>query len=398
MVDKSTKADSPLGPIFRLLPALYLVMDPELRIIDATDAYVANTASNRDLFVGKHILSSFPEDSNPSHEEAKRNLEESLQHVLQFLEPHTMPLFRYDIPTPSGNDYEERFWETINRPILDGNGNLQYILLETRDVTKQQLQVQENHFNTARLNLLAVALDAITWEYDAINDKVNWSSELQSAFGYTTDQLPLGKSTWVELIHPEDLPLTQQSINQARSAYEKVWTGKYRFRKADGTYADVMDQRYLIYNKNGNVRRMIGSLIDVSKTKQTELEAKENNTRFHHLLEVLPFMAWTAAPNGQILHFNQAWHSFTGMPQGQTDRWVSYVHPEDTAKVLTSWHESIRRGSPYEVEYRVLNKLENTYYWFMERGLPLYDDTGKVKLWIGTFTDIHEQKTVLEKL
>ncbi|HEY4649814.1 MAG TPA: PAS domain-containing protein [Pontibacter sp.] len=390
MPEPVSTAVSPLGPIFRSLPAAYLVMSPDLLILDATDAYVAATASERDKFANRHILDAFPETSNASHQDAKAGLQEALQQVKTNKQPHTLPSIRYDIELPSGL-YEERIWETTLWPITDVTGNLQYIVLETKDVTAHRQQEQENTFNRKRLHLLAQATDAVTWEYDVRNKTLCWGGALEQVFGYTPETIPSGKDTWKELIYPDDLARVQESLRQAEQVKSNIWTGKYRFRKADGTYVQILDQRYIIFDSRQHARSMIGSLIDISGNRRNGLEEAENDKRFLHLLEVLPFMAWTAAPNGQILHFNQAWHSFTGMPKGHTDRWVSYVHPEDTANVLTTWHEAIRLGTPFEVEYRILNQYERNYQWFMERAVPMYDEAGKVKLWIGTYTDINGQ-------
>lgn len=397
MSEPEFNAASPLGPIFRALPVLYMVMDPNLTIIDATDSYLKAVSGVREQLVGQNILEILKANTNTSDQEAKKQLTEALQDVLSVKTPHTLPVFRFDIETAEGR-LDERFWETRLWPIVDAGENMQYVLLETRDVTHFKHQELENSLNLERLNLLAGAIDAATWDYDPVKDTLHWTGDPERVLGYGLGQMPTSSDTWRSLIHQADLPRMQQQLYQAKEEHSKLWAGEYRIKKADGSYAHILDQRYIFYDAGGNVRRMIGSIIDISKNRQAELEVKESDARFKHLLEALPFMAWTATPEGQIIHFNKAWHSFTGMPEGDTDKWVSYIYPEDTARALTVWHESIRTGLPFENEYRILNKLENCYQWFMERGVPLYDEAGKVKLWIGSYADVYEQKMFLEQL
>ncbi|NEM96638.1 PAS domain-containing protein [Pontibacter burrus] len=397
MSEPEFNAASPLGPIFRALPVLYMVMDPNLTIIDATDTYLKAVSGVREQLVGQNILEILKANTNKSDQEAKKQLMEALQDVLSVKTPQTLPVFRFDIETAEDR-LDERFWETCLWPIVDAGENMQYVLLETRDVTHFKQQELENSLNLERLNLLAGAIDAATWDYDPAKDSLYWTGNPERVLGYGHGQMPASSDTWRSLIHQSDLPLMQQQLYQAKAEHDKIWAGEYRIRKADGTYAHILDQRYIFYDADGNVRRMIGSIIDISKNRQAELEVKESDARFKHLLEALPFMAWTATPEGQLINFNRAWHSFTGMPDGDVDKWISYIHPEDAARALTTWHESIRTGLPFENEYRVMNKLENRYQWFMERGVPLFDEAGKIKLWIGSYADVHEQKMFLEQL
>lgn len=397
MSEPEINAASPLGPIFRALPVLYMVMNPELTIVDATDSYLKAVSGVRGQLIGRNILEVLKTNANLSHQEAKIQLEKALQDVLSLKTPQSLPVSRFDIETAQGQ-YSERFWETRLWPIVDSSGNMQYILLDTRDVTHFKQQELENSLNLERLNLLAGAIDAITWDYDPVKDTIQWSGNMEHLLGYESEQVPINGSTWKSLIHQSDLPLMQEKLKRAKQDQNKVWASEYRLKRADGTYAHILDQRYIIYDSEGEVHRMIGSIIDISRNRQAELEVKESDARFKHLLEALPFMAWTATPEGHVINFNKAWHSFTGMPDGDVDKWISYIHPEDAARALTTWHESIRTGLPFENEYRVMNKLENRYQWFMERGVPLYDEAGKIKLWIGSYADVHEQKMFLEQL
>lgn len=388
------------GSVFHALPGLYLVMAPDLTILDATEAYLQAVLLRREDIVNKNIMATFPDTANVSHANAKVELEQSLHHVLRHREPHTMPVLRYDLPLPAGNEgtFEQHYWNTTHTPVFSAKGDIAYILQQTRDITHQVRQEQIVRLSQAQLSMLTSAAHAVAWEYDLLQDRLHWGAGLKEVLGYVPEEMGLDGNSWNSRVHPEDYAAMQESITRATAAGEKTWTGEYRFLKADGTYAHVLDQGYIIYDEENRAVRTIGSIMDVSRSKLAEQELEESNSRFRHLLEVLPHMAWTSDAQGGSLFFNENWYSYTGMRRGQTDGWISVVHPDDSAQVLTVWHEAIATGQMFEMEYRVRNALDGSYRWFLERGVPMSGASGRPTLWMGTFTDIEEQKQALQQL
>ncbi len=377
-----------------------MLLSPTFIILDITDAYIRTTRGDRAGLLNRNILDSLEDVPQAGNVTTRMLLEASLQHVRQHREPHTMDTLTFEIPLPAaqGGGTEERFWHTSHTPVFDQQGELAYILHETRDITEQVRLEQEKIFSREQLTLLSTALDAVAWEYDIVHNKMHWGQGLQEVFGYTPEEMGPGGESWDDRVHPADFPAIRDSINQATASGSKIWSGEYRFRKADGTYTHVLDQGYIVYDSNRKPIRTIGSIIDLAKSKRAEDSLQESQDRFRHLLEILPHMAWTADAKGRVTYFNDNWYSYTGMPPGQTDGWVNMVHPEDTAQLLTAWSEAIALGTMYEQEYRIRNCLDGSYHYFLERAMPMFDNEGKVKMWIGTFTDIEDQRHTVEQL
>lgn len=386
------------GSVFHALPGLYLLMAPDLAILDATEAYLQAILLKREDIVNKNVLATFPEDSNASHADAKQRLEQSLHHVQRHKEPHTMPMLRYDLPQEKGGGYEPHYWSTTNIPVFSAEGEMAYILQQTRDITHQVRQEQSARYSQAQLSMLTSAAHAVAWEYDLLQDRLYWGTGLEEVLGYTPEEMGTGSDSWDSRVHPEDYPAVRASIAKAKDAGEKTWAGEYRFLKANGSYAHILDQGYIIYDEDQRPVRTIGSIMDVSRSKQAEQELQESNSRFRHLLEVLPHMAWTADAQGGAMYFNDNWYSYTGMRKGQTDGWISVVHPEDSAELLTVWHNAVQTGQMFEMEYRLYSALDGSYRWFLERGVPMYGADGKPTMWMGTYTDIEDQKQALQAL
>jgi PAS domain S-box-containing protein len=119
---------------------------------------------------------------------------------------------------------------------------------------------------------------------------------------------------------------------------------------------------------------------------------------FRDLTDQMPQMVWSTLPDGYHDYYNQRWYEFTGVPIGSTDgeAWNGMFHPEDQPKSWDIWHQSLKSGEPYEVEYR-LRHHSGEYRWTIGRAMPIRNNAGEIIRWIGTCTDIHEQKMLMER-
>ena len=106
--------------LFRSTPGLYLVLTPDLTIVEVTDAYLRATMTRREEIVGRGVFEVFPDNPDDSAATGERNLRSSLRRVLEYKAPDAMPEQRYDIrkPEAEGGGFEERYWSPVNLPIL----------------------------------------------------------------------------------------------------------------------------------------------------------------------------------------------------------------------------------------------------------------------------------------
>ncbi|MBJ7353776.1 MAG: response regulator [Thermoleophilaceae bacterium] len=125
------------GYFFETLPGLYLLVDPDLKILDATDAYLAATMTRRDEIVGRGLFDVFPENPDDAGATGENNLRRSMERVKRTLKPDSMAVQKYDVRTPAedGGQYETRYWSPINTPVVGEDGTLSHIVLQVEDVT-----------------------------------------------------------------------------------------------------------------------------------------------------------------------------------------------------------------------------------------------------------------------
>lgn len=114
---------------------------------------------------------------------------------------------------------------------------------------------------------------------------------------------------------------------------------------------------------------------------------------FHALANTMPQIVWSTLPDGAHDYFNARWYEFTGVPKGSTDGdgWADIFHPDDQEAAWAQWTHSLATGEPYEVEYRLRHR-SGEYRWMIGRALPVLDEDHRIHRWIGTCTDIDEQK------
>ncbi len=123
--------------LFESAPGLYLVLDRELVIVAASDAYLAATLKERADVLGRPLFEVFPDNPDDPDTEGARNLRASLMRVLREGRDDAMSVQKYDVQRPDseGGGFEVRFWSPHNSPVLNPDGSIAYIIHEVQDVT-----------------------------------------------------------------------------------------------------------------------------------------------------------------------------------------------------------------------------------------------------------------------
>jgi PAS domain S-box-containing protein len=114
-----------------------------------------------------------------------------------------------------------------------------------------------------RLRIIAdVSADAI-YDWDIEAGVTRWNHGMRTLFGYSEDAVQTHQ-WWQERVHPDDKDRVVQSVRSALEQKVDYWTEEYRYRRADGSVAHVIDRGYFIYDKDRNPLRMIGAMVDIT--------------------------------------------------------------------------------------------------------------------------------------
>lgn len=130
--------------LFDHVPGLYILILDDFTIADVSNAYAEATFTKREEILGKNLFEVFPDNPNDITADGVANLKESLKYVLRNKVSHTMAIQKYDVRKPDGT-FEEKYWSTVNKPVLNTLNEVEYIIHRAEDVTEFIKLKQEKH-------------------------------------------------------------------------------------------------------------------------------------------------------------------------------------------------------------------------------------------------------------
>ncbi|MBX3201877.1 MAG: PAS domain-containing protein [Labilithrix sp.] len=203
---------------------------------------------------------------------------------------------------------------------------------------------------------------------------------------------------WLSVLHPDDRERAFEAWRTAiggRSAYDL----EYRVRRADGEYEWFKVRGRAIRDASGKVARWLGTAVNVNDLKQTEAALRESEERFRTLADNMSQLAWMADARGHVFWYSKRWFDFTGTTHDDMDGWgwTKVHHPDHVERVRAHITRAWEAGEPWEETFPLRGK-DGTYRWFLARALPIRDARGDVVRWLGTNTDITEQRAAEEAL
>ncbi|HYP16415.1 MAG TPA: PAS domain S-box protein, partial [Opitutus sp.] len=152
----------------------------------------------------------------------------------------------------------------------------------------------------------------------------------------------------------------------------------------------------------GRVCGLVIHAYDITERKETEQALAEALTRYRFLADAMPQMIWTSLPDGRIDYVNHRWLETTGMSETASlgrDGWLAAVHPEDRDTTRDLWQAALTHCTPFERECRVRCAADDAWRWHLIRALPRRDDErSPVVQWVGSATDIDEQRRAFAEL
>lgn len=118
--------------------------------------------------------------------------------------------------------------------------------------------------------------------------------------------------------------------------------------------------------------------------------------RYQILIEAIPQMVWSANAEGRVEYANRRWFEYTGLTLQEAEAaylgWDGLLHPEDRERTTTAWNHARESGSVFEIEHRVRRASDGSYRWHLALAVPLRTTAGEIANWLGTCTDIEDQK------
>lgn len=215
-----------------------------------------------------------------------------------------------------------------------------------------------------------------------------WGKTWNEAIGRTC--LELGYEPWHAAMHGREIATVASTKAPIRG--EVPFTGINGRRIYDYIFVPV-------FGPDGEVEAVAGTTRDVTQRKVEEERRRESEERLRFMAESMPQKIFTAKPDGSIDYCNQQWFDFAGMHFESLagHGWEALLHPCDAARFRADWTASLASGEPFQATHRI-RRADGVFRWHLSRAHAMRAPAGEVSMWIGSSTDIHEQKATEDAL
>ena len=269
-----------------------------------------------------------------------------------------------------------------------------------RDRTEQHLAGETLAALNERYRLAARATNDAIWEWDLRTDTIQWNEALQDAYGWPPEQVDPSGDWWLAAVHPEDRDRVDRGIHAATDSPGTSWLDEYRFRRADGSYADVLDRGYVIRDGDGQATRMIGAMLDISERKRSEAALNESQAKaerqrrlYEATLTNTPDLAYVWGLDHRFIYANEVllrlwgrtWNEAIGrncLELGYPD-WHAALHDREIDQVIAT-REPVRGEVPFAG-----TSGQRIYDYIL---VPVIGESGEVEAVAGTTRDVTEAR------
>lgn len=172
-----------------------------------------------------------------------------------------------------------------------------------------------------------------------------------------------------------------------------------QLRRKDGTSLWLLINSTPIADETGQITSQVAMVADITERKRAEQALRESEQRFQRMADAAPAMLWVTDARGARTFVSRGWYEFTGLIPNMAlgDNWLTAVHPEDLAQVITLFRRANEQQELLQFDYR-LRCADGEYRWIMSTAHPNYSEEGVFIGHIGSVVDIHERKLAEQKL
>jgi PAS domain S-box-containing protein len=265
-----------------------------------------------------------------------------------------------------------------------------------QDITQHKADEQALQDGNNRLQVALSAGRLGDWRWDAATDRITLGLRAAEIFGLAAET-PLPWDALGERVDEAERDMMRTELTLALARHTDLHI-ECRIASTEPLCWIALVGR-IDYERDGSVVGMTGVVQDISARKSAEDTLRESEEVLRALANSIPQLAWMAQADGAIVWFNRRWYEYTGStPDDMVGwGWQSTHDPEVLPQMLQRWHESIRTGNPFEMEYPIRG-ADGQYRWFLTRVNAVRDRHGLVVRWFGTSTDVDQVKRVQQAL
>lgn len=296
-----------------------------------------------------------------------------------------------------------RWLETNVTNLLD-DAAVEGIVVNSRDVTKVLQQAHQIQQINERYKLAATATQDLIYDWDLHNDEVvRFHRSLDDLFGYTEAEVA-EKEFWRKQIHPDDYKIDQRKLEQAlQDPNENFIRSEYRFKRADGSYARVVDKGYILRNENGKPVRLIGATSDISDIKAKEEALQISNQRFKFAMKATNEIIWDwDLKSGHTIR-SKSFKKILGFENNKKNAsnafWRTRMSEKDKPRVEASLKAALEdpNQKKWKDEY-TMYRADGELAYVADRGFIIRDNAGNPVRMVGAVLDVTASRKLLKEI
>ena len=281
--------------------------------------------------------------------------------------------------------------------IRDGAGRPERVVAVVEDITERVRAEEALRESEERFARFMQHLPGLAWIKDWQGRYVYANAAAVRAFRRPRNDL-YGKTD--EEIFPAETSAQFREHDRRAQASEVGVQVVETLEQDDGVVHHSIVSKFPIPGRDGGSAFVGGVAIDITDLKRTENALRASEEQFRSLAEGMPHCVWMCDAHGRNLYQNGVWYDYTGTPpgSGHGQEWLDQCHPDDRPRLIEEWTEALRTAGShaYDIEVRI-RRHDGAYRWFRVKGSPIRDG-GRAVRWVGTCTDIHEQRRLVDAL
>jgi two-component system cell cycle sensor histidine kinase/response regulator CckA len=214
----------------------------------------------------------------------------------------------------------EILWALVNASLVpDVEGEPGHLVSAIQDITERKQAEAVVRASEERYRLVIQAAKEVVWDWDLLTDGVTWDPSANALLDYSPAELGATANWWYERLHPEDRERVVSRLNSAIANSETIWSEEYRFRRADGAFAEVESHARIVHDETNAPTRIITALAELPHGSFAE-------RRLSQVLDALPYGIWVVDRQQRIVQENAASREIWGSRRDrQLDQLAEYT-------------------------------------------------------------------------
>ncbi len=268
-----------------------------------------------------------------------------------------------------------------------------HLFAVARDITERKEAEAVIKESKEQLEFAIDAAELATWDFNPITNQFTADDRYADWFGITAKEAT-DNNIAISIIAAEDrqrviAAYTNALVYGTGNTYDIIYT----IRPSNRPERILRAKGKAWFGEDKVAYRFNGTLQDVTKEIIAQKNIEESKQRFAAAVDAVQGILWTNNARGEMEGEQPGWAALTGQSfeAYQGYGWSKAVHPDDARPTVDAWNEAVAEKKTFIFEHRV-KKIDGSWGQFSIRALPLLNEDGSIREWVGVHTEVTKQR------